>query len=299
MSGPPGRGRGDAPGACRAACGSRAGTGAPRGRPRPAPSPGPDAGRTARPVRLGTGGGACTRRETSASRIVRAAVTSRWRASAASMTVHGAPGAEVRRRKRSTSGRASDAVSSISQSPRVDPPALLPLPLLQPGPLHLGRSVQEQLHDERAVGEQLGLQLLEVGGPGLERAVVDTPGDAGLDLAEQPPGPDRQAPARRHRPPEPPQTRPSGLLRTRVPEDARVDVPRVHPLVQPLDDLAGRRAIVAGDEHDGREVRRPQVELRVQQPDAQLGDDPLEVLLRESVAGLRGLQHVRLPHPTA
>ena len=81
------------------------------------------------------------------------------------------------------------------------------------------------------------------------------------------------------------------LLRGGLGEHPGVDEPRVHPLVEPVDQVVGRQPVITGDPDDHREVSVAQVVLRIDQPDPQSRNGRLVVLFADLVADFAYLEH--------
>ena len=154
--------------------------------------------------------------------------------------------------------------------------------------LHLGRGVQEELQDQRTIGDEGVLHGGHVPQPGRELRLLHLLFGALVGGPHQAADEEGSATLGRQRPP---QRRALVLLRGGLGEHPGVDEPRVHPLVEPVDQVVGRQPVITGDPDDHREVSVAQVVLRIDQPDPQSRNGRLVVLFADLVADFAYLEH--------
>ena len=155
------------------------------------------------------------------------------------------------------------------------------------------REVEPQLDQQHPFAHQHRLEtvdlvqaLIEVGL--LRHLVYALAHRVGVPVAEQ----DADAPARRQRAPEAPHEGTLGLLGGGRVEGQRLDVARVHPLVQEIDRLALAGPVDAVDQHHhGKGFRFEQIELRVEQLRTQLRLGGVVLVLVDLVAQFCRFEH--------
>ena len=155
--------------------------------------------------------------------------------------------------------------------------------------------VQPELHDERPIVRQRPLEALDMADTPLEFLFIDTTQHTLENRPRRPlPMKNPDPTSSRKTSPITPESRSLGLFLGEILVDVRFEQPRVHPLVEEIDDLGETRSVTTRQDDDRGKIRVTDLVLHGQESDAQDRLLLLVVALVERPPELCGFEHYSL-----